>query len=102
MTQLAARFLGQNQVRLHCRSVGIVAFSALDKNCVVVRVYFRKIVLLMAIETPAFESKASALGHSVALSALDVGNRRMLMEWSEAGGRVRAGKEAYLLGPSTP
>jgi hypothetical protein len=61
-----------------------------------------EIVALMTVEAPAFEAKPATLVYFMTLGALNVRDRRMLMERRESGRRIRARRKANLLLTAIP
>ena len=88
MTDLTGGLLGVQEKPLHGRTVSVVAHSALLESRCVMGVKLYKPGLLMAIEAAAFEMKSSALVEFMALGALHAGDRGMLTEGCEPGGRI--------------
>ena len=79
-----------------------MAYSALLEHIRFMSVDFREPGLLMTVETAALEDEASPRIESVALRALDIRNRRMLVKRLVTGGGIGARKKLHFFPAALP
>jgi hypothetical protein len=102
MTDLAGCFLRVQKVSLHRRSMCVVAHAALLESGGVVSMDLGKVILLMAIETAAFEDKSAVPVQTVALGTLHPRNRRMLVKGLKRRRRIWSNEEVHFLFAAVP
>ena len=87
---------------LYGRSMCVVAHAAAIEHGRLVSMCLGKAILSMAIETATFEDKPLTPIQGVALGALHVRNRRMLVKRLKGRGRIRTNKEMHFLLAALP